>query len=73
MVVLDRAWISLSRQMKIIRRYDSDFLMARAVTDTYQVYDYIANLLVEKDEYDDGSYGPVIFVSPSTAVVLTTP
>jgi cytochrome c peroxidase len=28
--------------------------------DDYQkVYDEIAHLLVEKDEYDDGSYGPV--------------
>ena len=29
--------------------------------DDYQkVYDYISELLVEKDDYDDGSYGPVL-------------
>jgi cytochrome c peroxidase len=33
--------------------------------DDYQkVYDEIAHLLVEKDEYDDGSYGPVSYLSP---------
>jgi cytochrome c peroxidase len=46
--------------MKITRRDDSDFLIARIVIDTCQVYDYIAHMLVEKDEYDDGSYGPVV-------------
>lgn len=28
--------------------------------DYQKVYDHIASLLVEKDEYDDGSYGPVL-------------
>ncbi len=28
--------------------------------DYQKVYDEIAHLLEEKDEYDDGSYGPVI-------------
>lgn len=33
----------------------------KATKDDYQkVYDEIARLLVEKDEYDDGSYGPVL-------------
>jgi cytochrome c peroxidase len=30
------------------------------VEDYQKVYDHIAQLLVEKDEYDDGSYGPVL-------------
>jgi cytochrome c peroxidase len=29
-------------------------------SDYQKVYDKIAHLLVEKDEYDDGSYGPVL-------------
>lgn len=29
--------------------------------DYQKVYDEIAHLLVEKDEYDDGSYGPVCY------------
>ena len=33
----------------------------KPTTDDYQkVYDEIARLLVEKDDYDDGSYGPVL-------------
>lgn len=33
----------------------------KATKEDYQkVYDHIAELLVEKDEYDDGSYGPVL-------------
>jgi cytochrome c peroxidase len=28
--------------------------------DYQKVYDTIAKLLVDKDEYDDGSYGPVL-------------
>lgn len=28
--------------------------------DYQKVYNYIAQLLVEKDDYDDGSYGPVL-------------
>jgi cytochrome c peroxidase len=31
--------------------------------DYQKVYDEIARLLVEKDEYDDGSYGPVCYPS----------
>ena len=31
-----------------------------AKEDYQKVYDYIAQLLVEKDDYDDGSYGPVL-------------
>jgi cytochrome c peroxidase len=31
-----------------------------AQSDYQKVYDRIAQLLVEKDEYDDGSYGPVL-------------
>lgn len=31
--------------------------------DYQKVYDEIARLLVEKDEYDDGSYGPVCYLS----------
>lgn len=30
------------------------------LSDYQKVYDKIAHLLVEKDEYDDGSYGPVL-------------
>jgi cytochrome c peroxidase len=29
-------------------------------SDYQKVYDKIAHLLVEKDDYDDGSYGPVL-------------
>ena len=29
-------------------------------SDYQQVYNHIAKLLEERDEYDDGSYGPVI-------------
>jgi cytochrome c peroxidase len=36
--------------------------------DYQKVYDEIARLLVEKDDYDDGSYGPVCHTSPNRAM-----
>ena len=36
---------------------DANFVPTKA--DYQKVYDEIANLLIEKDEWDDGSYGPV--------------
>lgn len=36
--------------------------------DYQKVYDEIARLLIEKDDYDDGSYGPVCYPSPAAFI-----
>lgn len=41
----------------VTKKTSEDFSGSQA--DYQKVYDEIAKLLVEKDEYDDGSYGPV--------------
>lgn len=40
--------------------------------DYQKVYDEIANLLVEKDDYDDGSYGPVRIPQQSQLMIGMT-